>query len=421
MHYSRESSIYSQKKLFVKVNNKKRSSDKGKMFIPTSQNKNNNSKEVDSYQALFRTLSYLGIYVLDFKPPSLVGRLCRYIYPVLAHIVIADITIAISFRLAISSLGWQLNLAYGIVCLLTLLLWHILHRRKKLLVHIFISLKNISKEFSISDVPRQEFVKCLMVFNFMLSLIFSCLVLFMLHTSEQAHLYCLLLTYNIWKKCERTFLCSINVFLKVTEATFVTPIFSNLVSLLYCCLCYRCSVLLIRYRKKIQDIISSKKYYKLDIKLGSKYQELIAIIDKIQTAFSLPSMIIFSVSFMQAFVLFARFLLHTKRELQFMLMIEHICIHFPPGILAFVIPACASQVSTQMKRNQVAFQRIYENETFRRDLCISSDHISVVKILRDALPTTLLAGNIIKFSSSIVPSVLGSLLTYGLLVLNVNT
>lgn len=419
MHYSSESTNFSQDNLFVKVNNKKLPSNNEEMFTRTHRHKHSN--KIDSFQVLFNALSYVGVHALEVKPLNLSSRLVRYIYPLLANIFIVDFTITVILSLSYSSRGWQITLAYLILSLLTLALWHIMYRKKPLLARIFIDLKKVSEDFSVSDVPRQIFIKIYVVVNFMLSLIFVCLALYMLYTSEQTNLYCVVLSYNIWQKCERTFPCTMILFLKTTEISFVTPIFSNLVSFMYCCLCYRSSALLVQYKRTVEDIISSKTYYKLDTKLESKYHELKGIIDKIQNAFSLPIMIAFSVSFMQAFVLFARFLLHTERELQLMLMIEHICLHFPSGILTFFTAAFAAQVSTQMKRNQAAFQRIYENETFRPVARISSKNLCVIMNLRDSLPLTLSAGDIIEFSGSIVPSVLGSLLTYGLLVLNVNT
>lgn len=152
------------------------------------------------------------------------------------------------------------------------------------------------------------------------------------------------------------------------------------------------------------------------------YADLRIITDRVQDVFSLPSFFTIMACFMHAFILLSEIIADPAENIRSnYIIICIICIQLPSGCFALLIPACAAQVSREAKRNTISFHRLHEQMSFHPQRTASKENFSVIGIMKQTPSVKLSAWDMINFSGSTIPAVLGTLLTYGLLILNLNT
>lgn len=95
--------------------------------------------------------------------------------------------------------------------------------------------------------------------------------------------------------------------------------------------------------------------------------------------------------------------------------------HIPAGIFTFVIPAYGSQVTSEMNKNKLLFHRIAECIVFKHDNRANLKNLEVLETLYNVTPVAFSTYEIVTFSGSSILAALGTFLTYGLLVVNLNT
>lgn len=190
---------------------------------------------------------------------------------------------------------------------------------------------------------------------------------------------------------------------------------------MYCSLCYRCTALLRKYRDRIQKIDFSKENCLFLRNLASEYQNLHDAVIILQNAFSLSSLLALIVAFVEAFIVLARFLLYSKEEVSLFYMIEHLCVNIPAASFAFVMPAYAAQVSREMIQNKATFNKMYENIIFYTFNNTNPENSRVLYILKRIKPVQLSGWEMVEFKGGTIPAVLGTLITYGLLILNLDS
>lgn len=373
----------------------------------------------DSMKILLRVLYCLGIDAFGSSyQPCLIFKVFKYLYPLYACIVILLVTTMSLHHVSIDSSMFKTNVTYSIICWLSLFLWHVVYRRKKSLQDInkkFGELRKFSKEMLSYNLPKSCFIRSLLIINFCLIFLSSFTIFF---ESKYLDHNCLIMSYHKLKKCG--LVGKLYLFIFSSSVSFVASSFTNLISILYCVMCYRCSVMLIRFRKRMKSIQNSMEYYKLQNKLGREYLELIQLIRKVQSLLSLPSLLILIISFMQAFISLARIMLNSSEELISFIILEHICVHIPTGIFTFVIPAYGSQITREMNKNKMSFHRMSEFIVFKHDDRASLKNLELLETLYKVTPVTFSAYEMVQFSGSTILAALGTLLTYGLLVLNIN-
>lgn len=373
----------------------------------------------DSMKILLRMLSCLGIDAFGSTyQPCLVFKAFKYFYPLYACIVNLLSISMFLYHVSIDKSMVKTNVAYSVICCLSLFLWHVVYRKKQSLQDInkkFEDLRKSSKEILMHNFPKTCVIRSLLIINFSLIFVNSILILL---DSKYKDLVCAVLSYHKWTKCG--LYGKLYIFILTSSLNFTTSSFTNIISILYCFLCYRCSVILIQFRKRMESIQNSMQYYKLQNKLGREYLELVQFIRKVQSLLSLPSLLILIISFMQAFISLARIMLN-PRELNSFLLAEHVCVHIPTGIFTFLIPAYGSQITREMNKNKLLFHRISESIVFKHDNRASLKNLEVLEMLYKVTPVIFSAYEMVQFSGSTILAALGTLLTYGLLILNLNT
>lgn len=391
------------------------------LFDVLNKNKNKirqkKSKTCDSIEILFRTLIWLGI-IKAGNSESLISikNFLQFAYPFLTHLITLDIAFVCIIQIKNNDTKEQVIGSYVFLTILSLLVWYAMRKKSKTLKILFHTLRNMSEDHKVCNKPRASILIFLFLFNILLLFCYSSS--FILLPSEIDYM-CKFYFYGIEKMCLQTLPNQIYIFLK---AFFVRmPVFfNNAIAFVYCCLCYRCTALLRTYRECIQKIDFSKEDTLFLRNLALKYRNLHNAVIVLQDAFSLPSLLALTVAFVEAFIVLARFLIYPGEEVELFYMIEHLCVNIPAASFAFVIPTYAAQVSREMFQNKATFHKMYEDIIFYSMDNINPQNLRVLSILKRIKPVQLSGWEMVEFTGSTIPAVLGTLITYGLLILNLD-
>lgn len=341
----------------------------------------------------------------------------KFIYPLFTIITLLDGIIMFAVHTSFDPSDPQTGIAYIVSCAITLAAWHALYKKGQLLNQIFTSLQDVSQRRLKPSKLRSFFLNVILWLN----LIAACgFPLFFLIGSSEADHYCRVFLYYTLEGCSPSLAIRLFFFIKALSASIASSLFCTVISIIYCFLCNRCSVLLKDYRRRMQRIAFLNGFRKkLNSDFGKDYHDLIRIIHCIQSVFYCASFLIFLVSFMQAFTVLALLILYNDEHMSLFYIMENFCLHFSSGTFAFLIPFFSAQVFAEMKRNWIAFQKLYSRVIFESgEDVVTSERLDVLNSLKQISPFKLSAWGLIDFSGGTVLAVLGTLLTYGLLVLS---
>lgn len=378
-------------------------------------------REKKSSSDLFFWLStfyWLGILSPESSKSCFSLKKCiRFIYPLL-DLLIAIHMVAVTIVYLRSTSGYaQITLTYVFIKLLSLTVWCLLRTKSESLKNIFEILQKLSESYKVCHKPRSGFAKTMLTLNVLLIIMYCAIFYLVLHTSH-GNALCTMFFYFNGQFCRPIFAYKILVFANFFFVTMGISFFSYVVAFLYCSLCYRCFILIRNYKKCIERIELSQEYHSMLSKLVTDYHTLTDIVNCVQSTFSWPSLLVFIVSFCEAFLVLGDFLLYRTAFMSFYPVMEHACVHMPTAIFAFLMPAYAAQVSIEMVRTKAALYSLYESVIFNSNKHARSENLRVLKILMHAWPLQLSGGGLIAYTRSTVSAALGAILTYGLLILS---
>lgn len=367
----------------------------------------------DSLQILAQNLQWFGIIAPENS--SLAMKFIRFAFPIFAHIMAIDFVIICIIHLRLTDENLQLSLANVFVVILSLLVWHSINIKDKSLIKVIKLFQKVSKYYKKSDYPSRWFLKIMLIINVIIIFPFS--FLFFIYTDE-AYFACNIYFYHSEEICKENSLnTQLYIFGKNLLIYLISSVFNNVVAFVYCCFCYRCSVLLCSYRNHVKQIRISKRYNLLQPDLGADYMILRDIVTSVDNIFSVPSLLLLIVAFSQAFIMLARFLFFYD-ELTLIYIVEKISLRLPLATFAFLIPACAARVAKEMFQIKIEFERLYGTILFDSDRQRLSEKLKILSLLKDMDPIQLSAWGIIDLEGSTIPATLGTLITYGLLIMS---
>lgn len=223
---------------------------------------------------------------------------------------------------------------------------------------------------------------------------------------SEADYFCQIFSYHTWTKCKDGFLNRLYIFIVVIVVHFVSSTFINIIAFFYCQLCSRCSFLLRKYRESFRRILHIKNFKKVETDMAQEYFNILNLIESIEHVFSLPSLLLLMICFMQAFVSFSRFMVTSNRELTNFFLIEHLCLHVPTGIFTFLIPFYAAQVKQEMEQNKLFFNKLHDSILLNPENLANKRYLLILQALENRLPVTLTAWEMIGFTGSTLPAIL---------------
>lgn len=374
--------------------------------------------KTDSLLIILTFFRWTGIVTsVDSGSCNMFKKCMQYFYPIVSVLTVVDVIIMASVHVSYDPSKPQAIISYALLTTHSVVVWYALRRTGDSFNDIVQAMIDFKRPY-VRLSKKNVVLKIILFLNFMNDFFLSALGI---SNQSQIERYCKRFTYHVMEKCENTYSNIVYFFLKHIFLIIVSSSFCNAIAIAYCYLCYRCYVLLSSYRKHVQRLASMDTKYLLKTELGNDYRKLRKIVNDIQLGFSLPSLIVLIISFLQAFGFLALLVLQPSKLSSVFLVFETICVRVSTGIFALLIPCFSVQIFLETRRNKDTFNEVYADIVFHSSDHTSPENLHVLYVLKEMEPIKFSASGMVEFTGGTMLAILGTLLTYGLLILNVNS
>ncbi|GFT33493.1 uncharacterized protein NPIL_668871 [Nephila pilipes] len=192
---------------------------------------------------------------------------------------------------------------------------------------------------------------------------------------------------------------------------FIHPSFTQLMALLYCLLCQRCTDSINHLTQKILRICPNEFTQRKQIEVLKRKARIDDIVDAIQDVFSLPSFLFITASLMACVNVVGRFLYARWNDNfnQYETTLQALCFF---GIIASILWV-AGGVTISGNRFKVAF---YKKSHLRLILGHENEEIRFQRGLFEAPELELTGCGLISYKRSTLLGIIGTLITYTIIV-----
>lgn len=373
-----------------------------------------NSFSMDAFEILSKLFNCLGLETCKTSENCKAHRyhpVCKFIFPLLLHISVTDIIVSSCLAVIIENQDVTTTFSYMLGCVVVLIIWHILYSKRMELQNLLVCLKKTQRNLK----PKCIYIKLLVLLIIVNFSTYVCISLYM-GLNDTTGIYCRLYYYYIVDYCEIKPFNVIYFTIKSILMYGICEPFSFLSSLLFCASCYRCKALLSDFRQKVKKIILTKSFHLLQQDTYKEYSEICNVIHQFQKVFSFASLLIFVVNLVRAFILMAMvfddvitIMVYDFADIAFIII--------PQLLLCVVIPFSAAQIHAEMAKNKEAFSYFYQELNICVD--IEKANLKVIKGLKQTEPIIITAWEMVEFTRTLIPSIIGGFLTYGLLIVNI--
>ncbi|GFY80142.1 uncharacterized protein TNIN_201611 [Trichonephila inaurata madagascariensis] len=194
------------------------------------------------------------------------------------------------------------------------------------------------------------------------------------------------------------------------------PTLTNVVSLTYCIFCLICSTFLQNLSSDIQKCPPMEFSTKVQIGFLKSRYRIIAVLEEIQAVFSKASLVICIGNFMACFSNLGEVLYYSPKT-AFLTAVEVMFISTSTLVSLLSIFYCAGRIPLEMNAFSRVMQKQFEKRTF---LGVIEENTSVERLLFQEKIFVLSGCEMIHFTRSGILTILGAILTYGLLILSVD-
>lgn len=375
------------------------------------KSKKQSSSSMDSIEVLSMLFNGLGLETYKTTENCSVRsyHLARkFIFPLLLYISVIDYVIMMGFSVILEKEDLKSNVSYMFGSVVVFLLWHTLYSKRSQLRNLLLRLKSTQR----NNGPKGIYIKLLIILNIFNYITYACIVMCMT-LIEPDGLNCGFFYYYIVEYCETKPFNIFYLFVKIFIFALPEP-FNCLCSILFCASCYRCRVLLSNFRQKIEKIILKKSYLLLKPRIYEEYSDVCAVIREVQEVFSFASLLMFLVNLVRAFNLMITVWNGSISDLNEIW--DAVFVIIPEIVFCFMIPFSAAQITIEMKKNKNTFSEFYKNLNLCGD--IEKINLKVLENLKETEPIVITAWEMVEFSVTLIPSIIGGFMTYGLLLVN---
>ncbi|GBL93917.1 hypothetical protein AVEN_76656-1 [Araneus ventricosus] len=374
-----------------------------------------------SYGMILNVLSCTGIILFEEREKKFRTFTCRIfgiLFAILLHVSSVDYWIMSYINLKHNWHEYQVVLSLVLSNNVSLLLWHTLYRKRRQLRMLLLKMDAVCYNHFIISPLEKTVINCIIVLGiFVVPVTYSAASVYLMNLSDPTNYY-VFFTYG--HKTDFTLYLSTYLFVKSIMSSLLDPIFTSCVTFIYCLLCHRSCRLLVRYRKKMVDLLGSEtKPSKMMVRqLVVDYGRLCRILERLQCVFSVPSFLLIMVDVMSSFTILASALLYSTAELTGPMIAENAFVLISSASLLIALIAFAAQVPVTMSSTKMALQKLQEKRVACEGLGTSEDsRFRLLQILKER-PLVVLSGcEIIYFTRITIVTILGTLFTYGLLII----
>ncbi|GFV97315.1 uncharacterized protein TNCV_2038251 [Trichonephila clavipes] len=383
--------------------------------------KHKDLRSSSSYGMILRVLSSTGINLFEEREKKfreLAFRIFGICFAVLLHVSSIDYWIMSYFNLKSNWHEYQVVLSLVFSNSTSLLLWHVLYCRRRYLRILLEKMEAVCDSHLVVTLFEKTLINFIILLGiFIVPLTYSAISVYLMNQDHTSNYYTFF-TYG--HKDNFTTFMNAYLFTKSLITNLLDPIFTSCVTFIYCLLCYRSCRLLVQFRKRIVNLLSSGSKPTRDVlkQLIIDYGRLCRVLERLQCVFSLPSFLLTIVDVMSSFTILASALLYSSEEITGPMIAENAFTLMTSAVLLITLIAFAAQIPVTMSTIRMCLQKIQEKRVVSESQgTLEDSRFRLLQILKER-PLVILSGcEIIYFTRITIVTVLGTLLTYGLLVI----
>lgn len=370
------------------------------------------------YGIILNVCFWAGINISEkAKTRNLVRHVLSFLFPVLMHLAYIDYLIMSYKNLKRMWHEYQVVISYVTSNTLSLCLWHILYSRRKKLKTFLVKLASVSDVILVNK-PRKKKLTNFAIFSVIvfLPIFYSCLTVFLINHNDKDH-YHRFFTYG--KTVENfTFTVNAYLFVKTLFSEMLDPVFTSIVTILYCTLCHRCHLLISACKRKLQALNRTRSNPRLLLELTRDYAKTIEMLELLQNVFSLPTFLLVVVDSTSSFTTLASVLLYSSEERTALITAENVFVFANSALLLAATIGFAGQIPITMNEISSRSQRLYDTALWESNNG-ARDRIEVLllDVIQRKKVFVLSGCDIIVFTRGAILTALGTLFTYGLLII----
>lgn len=315
--------------------------------------------------------------------------------------------------------NWQITLSYAVNMILTLILWYTIYFKKEQLKKILNSVAKLheGKLFRIyvsrtKKLCFPNFVRITITLACIIPAAYGPAEYILLQQFPRVILYTGFADWN----------SKIHTVIQITRAFFQSvwrDVFSVCVCMLYTMVCWHISQVLSCYANVWLDGLNETKPNLISVKLISQYTIILNLIEDVDACFSQTMFLLGVVNGLSLFTLMA-FVLQSTFISRFVMM--QTCLILSTACMSlFITIVMGAQVSLNVQRNLNHLHKVYEAIllTPSKDK-LDNCRAELLELIKKR-PVRVLSGcHILYYKRSLLLATAGTLITYGLLLINFN-
>lgn len=345
-----------------------------------------------------------------------------YLFAVIFHLICFERMFnVIILTLRISNM-YKIFVAFKCNIVTTIILWNIFNSSRKRIARVL----NNLQEASIC-LPRKRRDKVLLTQRILkYSTFILCILPFVYAIGETCTLlYYRIIIFLLWDLSKEDVTTDILLYLRGFCSSIQRDTFPGILCVFYCSMCWEIRQLLLEYRNLFKNIIKTKSYCNFPKQILMNYSAVLDLVEDFDDCFSHTIFILTILNTVSVFSLMGIcfYITHsgTKVSPFLILQISVILVTSATYLVCFII--AAAQIPIEIDRNATDVVKIYQEmkySSMRKKQDSMPDCVSkrLLKMIIKRPTITLSGCHIVYFSRSLILTIIGTLVTYGLLVLN---
>ncbi|GBN09872.1 hypothetical protein AVEN_31842-1 [Araneus ventricosus] len=297
--------------------------------------------------------------------------------------------------------------------LLSLVLWHDVKRKRHLIKSLVLKHQGSEIHLETKKNHVSVIINICLTAIVLIQVVLTVLCVYLLfHSSVEYRKYFSLLMDIENGNVASIIITAMIIFMTYTVLLKLPALIAVLAGTLY----YKCSELLANVSKSMEDMRCLVPQYREIFKIFQNYNELFKMVNEVEETFSSTSFLVLCSQWINLYLVLVTYFKIEDRGFSTAVSWECFARLILGSLTVVGVVLCASRISSQVRRIQTSLQLIHNS--LMKDEEKNRRVIEVVKSMIDMEFPQMTAYGFVELKPEFIFSAFGSVLTYGLLVLN---
>lgn len=358
----------------------------------------------------------LDVSTVKVKRKPFLYSLTNYVATIIFHIIgLERIFHFVTLTIRLPHL-YKIFIPFTFNSVVILVLWYSLNAKKLKIAYLLNKieyLRRFEKNSKANKTCFYLFAKILIIILCVLPLVYS-------FGEMYTMLYFPTIGFYMWILDKNAIKTKVALFIRAFCSSEFRGTFFGLVCIFYCCVCWKIRQFLLEYGKHFKNILKVNLHSNNLENIFSKYKGILDLVESVDDTFShivFLTTIINSVSVFSLMAICFQISSDGSPMPPFIILEISFILITSATYLTLTITA-AAQIPIEITKNITALVKIYQKMKQNSFYCKLNHNQKLLKMIKKR-PVIILSGcHIIYFSRTLILTIIGTLVTYGLLIIN---